>query len=162
LVRLKGISDKLKAFLDTIAYSEGTAQIPGSEDGYRVIVGSTPKHPILLDSFKDHPRRVIKLSDKLSSTAAGRYQILARFFDAYKRLLNLPDFSPESQDKIAVQLIKECRAAWDIEDGRTAEAIGKCASRWASFPGDTNYDQHQNELSTLVSVFNISLKSYQK
>ncbi|MCR4307644.1 MAG: glycoside hydrolase family 104 protein, partial [Candidatus Berkelbacteria bacterium] len=98
-----------KAFLDMIAISEGTSTIKASENGYNVIVGGK-----LFQGYTDHPRKLVKLNEKLSSTAAGRYQLLSRYYDAYKKSLRLPDFSPASQDAIALQQIKECRALDDV------------------------------------------------
>lgn len=142
----------LDAFLTMIGTSEGTVQIPGGDNGYRVIVGSTAAKPILFGSYADHPRQRIQLSAGLSSTAAGRYQILERYYDAYKAMLKLPDFSPASQDAIAIQMIRERQAFADVCAGRIDEAVGKCASIWASLPGN-NYGQHENPLASLRSHF---------
>jgi len=146
------ITKQQQAFLDLVAHSEGTTSIPNSQDGYRVIVGSTPKHPVLFDSFADHPRVAVRLSATLTSTAAGRYQLLARFYDAYKKSLHLPDFSPASQDAIALQQIKECNALADIEMGNLDGAIKKCNHIWASLPGSP-YNQHTNKMVDLKVVF---------
>lgn len=140
----------LQAFLDTLAYSEGTdnGKQPTKDRGYDVLVGGG-----LFTGYKDHPRKLIDLPRLgIKSTAAGRYQILARFYDAYKTQLKLPDFSPASQDKIAIQLIKECKAIGDIEAGRIADALTKCRSRWASLPG-AGYGQNEHKMELLVSVF---------
>lgn len=140
----------LSAFLDMIAWSEGTdnGKQPTKDKGYDVCVGG-----VLFEGYKDHPRTLIDLPKlKIKSTAAGRYQILARYFDSYKKSLNLPDFSPASQDKIAVQLIKECKAMDDIEAGRIKDAIAKCSSRWASLPG-ANYGQHEHKVDALIAAY---------
>jgi muramidase (phage lysozyme) len=140
----------LTAFLDTIAYSEGTDKPgqPSLDHGYDVLVGGT-----LFSGYTDHPRKVVDLPRLgIKSTAAGRYQILARFYDAYKKQLGLPDFSPVSQDKIAIQLIRECKALDDVNAGRVASALNKCRSRWASLPG-AGYGQHEHKVETLVSIF---------
>jgi muramidase (phage lysozyme) len=142
----------LEAFLTMIAVSEGTQNIPDGEDGYKVIVGSTMEKPILFDSYADHPRQRVQLSPGLSSTAAGRFQILERYYDAYKALLKLPDFSPHSQDAIAIQMIRERQAYNDVCAGRIDEAVGKCASIWASLPGN-DFRQHENSLAMLKSAF---------
>jgi muramidase (phage lysozyme) len=148
------MTPNLKAFLDMIAYSElGPAILAGSNNGYNVLVGSTPKNIKLFYGYKDHPRILVNLPKLgIKSSAAGRYQILARFFDAYKKSLRLPDFSPISQDKIAVQLIGECGALRLIEDGKIAEAIDRCRSRWASLPG-AGYKQHENKLADLLAAY---------
>lgn len=136
-----------KAFLDMIAHSEGTLQITGSDNGYNIVVGGT-----LFTEYADHPRRRVKLNATLYSTAAGRYQILSKYFDAYKKQLGLPDFSPASQDAIALQMIRECKALDDIDAGRIDVAIYKCRSRWASLPG-AGYGQRENKIENLLAAY---------
>lgn len=142
------------AFLDTIAMSElGAALLLKSDDGYNVLVGSTPDRPLLFSSYKDHPRRLIKLpSLGIESTAAGRYQLLARYFDTYKRLLHLPDFGPMSQDEIAIRQIKECEAFEKVQAGDFAAAVTLCSRIWASLPGSP-YGQHVNKLAELKGYY---------
>lgn len=139
-----------QAFLDTIAFSEiGPQLLAESDNGYNILVGSTPAKPLLFDSYADHPRI---LNHQLNSTAAGRYQLLARYFDAYKKLLHLPDFSPASQDAIALQQIKERRAIPDIDAGNLYSAIERCNTIWASFP-DSPYGQHTNSYEKLEAAY---------
>jgi muramidase (phage lysozyme) len=140
-------------FLTTIGYSEGTIQIPNSDNGYRVIVGSTIMRPFLMDGYHDHPRIKVRLRKLgINSTAAGRYQILERYYDAYKKLLRLNDFGPAAQDKIALQMIKECHALDDIDAGRISVALVKCNDKWASLPG-ADYGQHENKLADLLTFY---------
>ena len=136
-----------KAFLDMLAVSEGTVRY-GDQDGYNVIVGGS-----LFDDYSDHPRKRVYL-EKLGifSTAAGRYQVLSRYFDAYKKLLGLPDFSPESQDAIALQQIKERIALADIDAGRFDQAVSKVRNIWASLPG-AGYGQHENKIQALRDAY---------
>ena len=142
-----------KAFLDAIAFSElGPELLALSDNGYNVIVGSTPAKPILMKSYDDHPRVLVKLNAKLSSTAAGRYQLLSRYFDAYRRQLGLKDFSPASQDAIALQQLKEQGALALIDAGQFDKAVAKCANIWASLPG-AGYGQHENQLADLRVAF---------
>lgn len=141
------------AFLDAIAWSEiGTKLLAVSDNGYNVIVGSTAEKPILFHSYADHPRQLVMLKPGLASTAAGRYQLLARFFNFYKAKLNLPDFSPASQDAIALQQIKERGALADIDAGRFEAAIGKVKNIWASLPG-AGYSQHENDIAKLAEAY---------
>lgn len=144
---------QLKAFLGTIAFSElGHEIIEASDDGYNVLVGSLPGRVRLFDSYADHPRQLVKLRPGLQSTAAGRYQILARIFDAYRGPLRLPNFGKASQDKIAIKLISECEAMDDILYGDIRSAIAKCASRWASFPG-SGYGQREHKIAAMLAEF---------
>jgi muramidase (phage lysozyme) len=139
-----------KAFLDMIAWSEiGPALLAVSDDGYNVLVGSTAEHPLLFDSYADHPNI---LNRKLDSTAAGRYQLLHRWWVSYKALLDLPDFGHDSQDEIALQQIRECRALPAIDSGDLHTAVNLCAHIWASLPG-AGYDQHENRFAALQAAY---------
>lgn len=136
----------IKAFLDMIAHSEiGAELLAVSDNGYNVIVGSTPQKPILFDDYYVHPRRYMPA---MNSDAAGRYQFMGRYWDHYKKQLALPDFGHDSQDKWALCLIGECRAVKLIESGNFDEAVYACRSRWASFPG-AGYGQHENRMDGL-------------
>jgi muramidase (phage lysozyme) len=138
-------SKNLCAFLDMIAHSEGTAG--KGDDGYNVLVGGK-----LFEGYADHPRKLVQLRPGLASTAAGRYQLLARYFDAYKAKLHLTDFSPLVQDAIAVQQIQESHALADVEAGNFSQAVAHCAHIWASLPG-AGYGQHENKLADLRAAY---------
>ena len=141
------LTQNQKAFLELIGTSEGTSTIKGSDRGYNVLVGGT-----LFTSYADHPRKLVDLGHGLLSTAAGKFQILARYFDVYKKQLDLPDFSPASQDAVALTMIGECKALDDIEDGDIQAAINKCGSRWASFPSSP-YGQPVQKAKTLIDAY---------
>lgn len=144
------MSKNLSAFLSMLGFSEGTdnGKQKTSDRGYDVIVGGST-----FSGYADHPRKLVDLPKLgIKSTGAGRYQILSKYYDHYKKQLGLPDFSPASQDKIAIQLIRECKAMDDIEAGRIASAIHKCCSRWASLPG-AGYGQHEHKTDTLIAVY---------
>lgn len=139
-----------QAFLDLIAFSEiGPDLLAASDNGYNVLVGSTPAKPQLFRSYRTHPRLYIPA---MRSDAAGRYQFLGRYWDHYKEQLSLEDFGPASQDRWALQLVRECKALEDIEAGHVSEAIYKCRSRWASFPG-ANYGQPERSIGSLLAAF---------
>lgn len=145
MARLSGLSHNLAAFLDTLAFSEGTSTSPTTRDeGYDQIVGRTR-----FDSYATHPNRLVRLPKLgISSTAAGRYQLLARYWVAYKARLGLKDFSPVSQDLIAIQQIRERKALPDIAAGDFDAAVAKCSNIWASLPG-AGYGQHEHKLDVL-------------
>lgn len=146
-------NQRVRAFLDTISHAEGTDRY-GDQDGYDVIVGGS-----LMSGYDDHPRKLVKLSSYgVSSTAAGRYQILSRYYDAYKKTLNLPDFSPQSQDAIAIQMIKEQGAWGDVKEGRIESAIRKVSNIWASFP-NAGYGQREVKMDKLVEFYYSKLGS---
>ncbi|MEG4488342.1 glycoside hydrolase family 104 protein [Microcoleus sp. D2_18a_B4] len=127
--RLDSIAPELrvKAFLDTIAAAEGTA----SPDGYRIQYTGTK-----FVSFQDHPREMRcgrRYGKKLCSDAAGRYQFLSTTWDRFAKKFGVRDFSPENQDLMAIELIREKGALEDIEAGRLEAAVRKLAYIWPSF-----------------------------
>lgn len=142
------------AFLTMISVSEGTARY-GKSQGYDVLFGGG-----LFTSYADHPRvRTYEKRDEFVpngkkdfTTAAGRYQITATTFDAYKKKLGLTDFCPASQDAIAICIIGERKALDDVDAGRISTAIAKCRNIWASFPG-AGYGQPEKKLETLLTAF---------
>ncbi|PHV10417.1 glycoside hydrolase family 24 protein [Chitinimonas sp. BJB300] len=141
------------AFLDMLAVSEGTALLAQTDDGYNVIVGSTPRQPVLFDSYQDHPRQLVKFPKLgIGSTAAGRYQLLARYYDAYRKQLGLSDFSPINQDRIAIQQIRERGALHLIQAGQIEAAIKQVKNIWASLPG-AGYGQHEHSLARLLAAY---------
>jgi muramidase (phage lysozyme) len=139
-----------RAFLDMIAGSEiGSALLAKTDNGYNVLVGATPARPLTFSSYAAHPN---VLNKALNSTAAGRYQLLYRYWVSYSRMLNLKDFGPLSQDRIALQQIRECNAFPDIDSGNFAHAVALCSRIWASLPGN-DYGQHQNEIALLQRFY---------
>lgn len=143
----------LSAFLDMLAWSEGTSTSKYTKcDGYDVIVGGIDS-PHTFTDFSKHPGVLVTVNSKgLKSTAAGRYQLLKRYYDSYTKSLGLKDFSPASQDAIAVQQIKEQRALDDVIHGRIPTAIEKCSNIWASLPG-AGYGQREHNLTNLLEKY---------
>lgn len=139
------------AFLDMLAWSEGTdnGRQPTLNCGYDVIVGGE-----LFTSYVDHPRKLVTLPRlNVKSTAAGRYQLLSRYWDTYRVSLSLVGgFSPENQDRIALRQIREQRALDDIKAGRIVEAVSKCRNIWASLPS-AGYGQHERSIDNLIPQY---------
>ncbi len=106
--------------------------------------------------YSDHPRKLVTLNPKLKSTGAGRYQLfpvggmgkqLGR-----KDFSGLKDFSPKSQDAVALQQ----RGAWRfidmIDRGDIRQAIDRCSNIWASLPG-AGYGQFEHKADSLIAKF---------
>lgn len=151
MARTPNLDTNIAAFLDVIAISEiGEKLLAKSDDGYNVIVGGT-----LFEDYFDHPNVLVPLPKLgISSTAAGRYQLLRRYFVAYKKQFpkHIIDFSPYAQDWIAMQQIREQKAMPDVIAGRFNVAVKKVANIWASLPG-AGYGQHENKLDALRLAF---------
>jgi muramidase (phage lysozyme) len=149
-------NEELVKFLDLIAFSEGTAG--KMADGYGVIVSGIDG-PATFTDYTDHPfangRLPVVVRTKpsiLRSTASGRYQLLYRYWRVYKAQLNLPDFSPLSQDKVALQQVRECRATTHIVNRNLGTAIMLCRNIWASLPGNS-YGQGGKTLAELLEHY---------
>ena len=105
--------------------------------GYDVIVGGE-----LFTDYSDHPRKLVTLNPKLKST--GRtLPASSRWWDAYRKQLGLKDFSPKSQDAVALQQIKERGALPMIDRGDIRQAIDRCSNIWASLPGAVETIEHK-------------------
>lgn len=149
--------ENLKAFLDAIAYAEGTdPNHPLSKNrGYDVIVTGVDGPEIFTD-YSTHPfargRKPKQIKGGLYSSASGRYQFMRVHWNHYRDLLKLPDFGPESQDKWAIQLIRERRAIPDIEAGHFRIAVAKVSNLWASLPG-AGYGQPERKLAALENAY---------
>ena len=131
-------SPAITAFLSLIAFSEGT--IGGLDNGYGVIVTGIDG-PHSFTDYSDHPFAdgrppIVVNHSGLTSTASGRYQLLLRWWEPYKKELSLPDFSPASQDAVAIQQMRERGAVGYILAGNIQQAIQDCSNIWASFPGN--------------------------
>ncbi|SDH57009.1 MULTISPECIES: glycoside hydrolase family protein [unclassified Duganella] len=152
-------SKNLAAVLDVISWAEGTSTSAATRNnGYDVIVTGVDG---ILETFSDysaHPfangRKSKVINRKgLTSNASGRYQHMLRDWQHYRALLSLPDFGPDSQDKWAIQLIRERRALPLIEAGNFAGAIAAISNLWASLPGANYEGQPMRKLDQLARIY---------
>jgi muramidase (phage lysozyme) len=140
--------NNLAAFLKTITHSEGTDK---ASDPYAVTFGNA----FTIEDFSDHPHALGwpgYLWKGIHETASGAYQITYPTWLALKARLNLPDFSPASQDAAATELIREKGALDLVEGGQFAEAIERCHGIWASLPGSTS-GQPQATMANLIQAY---------
>jgi lysozyme len=132
----------LRAFLVMIQYAEGTY----GANAYRMLYGGQ-----LFSSYAQHPKIAITKGG-ITSTAAGAYQILFRTWQSVQQGLGLADFTPTSQDRAAVELIRRRGALEDVLAGRFDTAIYKCRKEWASLPG-AGYGQGERSIASLIQVY---------
>lgn len=121
-IATKGLPSNVVKFLMLITWTEGTDR---DKTPYNELFGFSN-----FTGYDKHPEIVIK-TPNYSSSAAGRYQILK----ATAKMLKMADFTPESQDKAAIQLIKNAKAYDDVVAGNWEAAINKTNKIWASLPG---------------------------
>ena len=139
---MPGAYNNLKAFLAMIQYSEGTY----GKNAYRMLYGGG-----LFSDYSWHPNIAVTKGG-ITSTAAGAYQILYSTWIGVAQSLGLTDFSPMSQDRAAIELIRRRGAFEDVLAGRFDTAIDKCRKEWASFPG-AGYGQGERSLELLATVY---------
>ena len=65
--------------------------------------------------------------------------------------LGLKDFSPKSQDAVALQQIKE-RGALPMIDRGDIRRNDRCSNIWASLPG-AGYGQSEHKADSLIAKF---------
>ena len=121
------INNQRKAFLDTLAWSEGTdnGRQKTRNHGYDVIVGGE-----LFTDYSDHPRKLVTLKPK---TQINRRRTLPASFPLVGCLPQAawPGDFPKSQDAVALQQIKERGALPMIDRGDICQAIDRCSNIWA-------------------------------
>jgi len=157
------VDSKLAAFLDLIAWAEGTSTDPCTKaDGYDIIAAGINAARVFTD-YSTHPfhhgRPPIIVRDaqpalygepdplqpgvprlirgpipKRISTAAGRYHITLPTWYHLEAVRTLGTFSPHNQDTGALQLLIECHAYEAIERGDIQVAIEAAAFTWFSLP----------------------------
>lgn len=132
--------------LDAIAYSEGTAHMPNK--GYNTLYGGGQ-----FSGYDNHPDIVVDAGGYKSS-AAGRYQIMN--FHKEDMMRKYGDFSPESQDKFALDLAKREPGVQDALDrGDLQGALKKLTSVWEGLgknegiqPGGKSFSDIMNWLES--------------
>lgn len=128
---------RVRAFLRMIRIGEGTT----GESGYEKLFGGSSFIKDHQKNFNDHPQ--IKISTGgYTSSAAGAYQIMGyTWTDAasvkFKSILRITDFTPESQDRFCVALLRykvKGNALGKIKSNKIKEAIESSSWEWASLP----------------------------
>lgn len=114
-------SENQAKFLDFLGKAEGA--------DFNVIVGGKT-----FSDMSKHPSVVGLTTKEGPSTAAGKFQITKTTYDQYAKKLGITDFSPESQERIALAIIEDKGAMKDIEKGDFNAAIKKLGDVWASLP----------------------------
>jgi muramidase (phage lysozyme) len=115
----------VSAFLKAIAEAEGG----GYDFKYGAIKGKR-NDPWRFSDFSTHPGPGFGGS----TTAAGMYQITIATWRQHGGKMGLTDFSPTTQDLIAVEILRSLRIIDKIRSGDIAGAIGPAARTWAALP----------------------------
>lgn len=141
-------------YLNMLAASEGTAT--QGNNGYNIMFRGG-----VFNDYSAHPNQRHEYIDKQGrkgvSTAAGRYQFLKGTYDSVAKQLGITDFSPESQDKVAIALMLQ--KGVDFNDGADlASNVGRINNVWTSLAGSTLGAQYHStrDPQFLLNAFNQS------
>lgn len=116
----------VQAFLKAIAAAEGG----GYDFKYGAVKGKR-KDPWRFTDYSTHPGAG---ADGVT-TAAGMYQINKATWHAHgDGRMGLTDFSPETQDLIAVSILRELGVIDKIKDGDIEAALLQASKPWAALP----------------------------
>jgi muramidase (phage lysozyme) len=141
---LSQFTPNMRAFLDVIAYAEGTESHYNYSFTFRTF-----------SSYSDHPRAVY-CSGGYCSDAAGRYQFLSTTWDDVRTEIGVRTFVPANQDSGAMQLIKWRNAFAIVQNIKSFadfdEAIYRCSAEWASLPYSP-YGQPRVSIKVLWNKF---------
>jgi lysozyme len=138
----------VKAFLFTIRASEHRYPNDVTNDAaYHIFYGGKrfydmSDHPVLTGELKPVPLpnnicAASGLGPGCVSSAAGAYGFIKATWVRLRDKMQLPDFSPTSQDLAAVQLLDDIGALSLIQSGDIQGALKKASKVWASLPGST-------------------------
>ena len=119
------INNQRKAFLDMLAWSEGSDN--GRQKPEIMVMTSASRRRAIYWLLRS-PSKLVTLNPKLKSTGAGRYQLLSRWWDASTASsLAWKTSLRKSFDAVALQQIKERGALPMIDRGDIRQAIDRCS-----------------------------------
>lgn len=117
----------VKSFLKFIRYAEHGRE---SDLVYRQIFGNTQT----FNDMSKHPNIRVTAWGR-TSTAAGAYQILFATWQEAVDKGTVRDFTPASQDKIAIWKLQTRHALPHVKKGDIEQAIPLLRKEWTSMPG---------------------------
>ena len=134
------VNGNTEAFLAMIRAAEGTA----GANGYYTLYGGQfflemDTHPAVRTYGEFNGRPGLDYT-----TAAGAFQITETTWRRLSAKLGLYNFSPETQDAMALELIREKGALDDVREGRFDSAVAKLGGVWASLPSSTVPQPHRS------------------
>jgi muramidase (phage lysozyme) len=138
----------VKAFIGAIATAEG--------GDYNLKFGGVKGKKNDKWKFSDFSTHPGPGSDG-KTTAAGMYQINRDTWKEMGGKMGLTDFSPETQDLIAVEILRTIGVLDDIIAGNIEPALSAASRRWAALPAGKGkagrYDQPYTEYDDFEAAY---------
>ena len=133
-----------------------------NDECYEIFYGGTrfvdlSDHPVITGELApvplpDHMCKAAGLKTPCYSTAAGAYQFIRPTWTRLRNKLGLDDFGFASQDRAALELLRETGVVDLIEEGEIENAIRKASKVWASLPGN-HYQQNPKAMTFALDRF---------
>ena len=136
----------VKAFLKLIRYAEHGSD---SDRVYYKLYGGRKE---FTDTSK-HPLEEPIEAWGHKSTAAGAYQILYSTWKQAKNEGAATDFTPGSQDRVAIWIMQKSGAMRFVIDGKVEEAIAHLRLQWTSLPGGPQQEITMAQAKELFSKY---------
>lgn len=123
----------VQAFIKAIAKAEG-----GDYDFKYGAIKGKRNDPWRFSDYSTHPGAGFR-----GSTAAGMYQITKdTWHDHGETAMGLTDFTPQTQDLIAVDMLRSVGVIDKIKAGEIAESMAPAARKWAGLPEGPGRGNH--------------------
>ncbi|WP_426111322.1 paar repeat-containing protein [Massilia sp. PWRC2] len=140
-----------QAFLKAIADAEG-----GDYDFKYGAVKGRRNDPWRFTDYSTHPGP----GSGGVTTAAGMYQITkATWEDHGERRMGLTDFTPETQDLIAVSILRGSGAIEKIKAGDIQSGVAEASHQWASLPKGRGLSGRYNQPYVQFERFEAAYKA---
>lgn len=146
VVSMPDLNARIRALLATIRRYE-------SGDDYSVLYGGGH-----FSDFSRHPNVRVPFTNPATgkadfSTAAGAYQINFPTYVDFAARMGVSDFTPETQDAMALAILRNLGAVRALENNDVPLAFTLAGRRWASMPGSTA-QQGAKSINTVVAFYN--------
>ena len=141
-------NDNIKAFISAIAAAEG--------GDYNLKFGGVKGKKNDKWQFSDYKTHPGTGSDG-KTTAAGMYQINKSTWKEMGDRMGLSDFSPATQDLLAVEILRSIHVIDCIVEGDINTALKAASRRWAALPQGPNeggrYDQSYMDYDEFITTY---------
>ena len=138
-----------QAFLNTIANTEGAT--------YDSLPNDSVSDPKKFTDYSSHP---LDDPNYKQRTTSGRYQIRRQTYDMASHALGLTDFSPHTQDLMAMYLLDHRGALEPLLRGDLNAVLPEASWEWASLPKaqgkGSRYGQHYTPWDQVKSIFDLN------
>jgi len=129
-----------------------------SNDQYNILYGGGT-----FFDYSHHPDVLVPINlpgyEGKYSTAAGAYQINFPTYNEFAPQIGVTDFSPATQDALAIAILNACGAIDALANNDIESAFTAASSRWASLPG-SRAGQHPQAMDSALTAFTAAGGTY--